>query len=109
VPDKIPNRRIKVMSHLADTAQGEGANPSTLSTLVEEASEVGAARALYRCGLHDESAGEDIRELRQLLSAWRDARRVAWRSFVRWSITIIFAVVLAGLAAKMNLNFPTSK
>ncbi|MCK5042167.1 MAG: hypothetical protein KAR62_07725 [Sphingomonadales bacterium] len=89
---------------LAQAANSEGTDTITIKALVEEASEVGAAKALARCGLHDENAGADIRALRDVLGAWRDARRVAWRSAVKWVITIIFALVLAGLATKMNFD-----
>ena len=44
-----------------------------LLRLLEQASEQGAARALTHLGLADESAGKDMADLRELLSAWRDA------------------------------------
>lgn len=100
-----PHKRVLHLAALADEAMVEGSNTTTIKALVEEASEVGAAKALSRCGLHDENAGADIRALRDILSAWRDARRVAWRSAVKWVITLIFALVLAGLASKINFDF----
>lgn len=100
-----PNKRVASLIALAKEANAEGTAGITIKALVEEASEVGAAKALSRCGLHDENAGADIRALRDVLSAWRDARRVAWRSVVKWIITLVFALILAGLATKMNFDF----
>jgi hypothetical protein len=102
---KHPHKRVLSLTALAQKASIEGTADITIRALVEEASEVGAAKALARCGLHDENAGADIRALRDFLGAWRDARRVAWRSVVKWIITLIFALVLAGLATKMNFDF----
>ena len=41
-------------------------------------------------------------ELRQLLGAWRDAKRSAWKAVVAWVCRIAFALLLAGLAVKMG-------
>ena len=56
----------------------------TLRALVEESSQAGARRALASLGLDDERARRDMDELRELLSAWRDAKRSAWRAVVSW-------------------------
>ena len=52
----------------------------TLRAVIEEASEMGAQRALARIGLSDTQAGEDIEELRELLGAWRAAKKSAVKS-----------------------------
>lgn len=64
-------------------AQGEarGSDLATLRALAEEASEAGARRALARLGLSDEAAHGDLAELRELLRAWRDAKRSAWMHY----------------------------
>ncbi len=51
-----------------------------LRAVIEEASEMGAQRALTRIGLSDADAGEDIEELRELLGAWRAAKKSAVKS-----------------------------
>ena len=68
------NRHLALLTALVDEARDEGADLVTLRAIVEEASSTGAARALALCGLQDEAAGNDIRELRNLPEAWRDAR-----------------------------------
>ena len=47
--------------------------------LLDRAAKRGAERCLAHLGLENGSAAKDIRELRDLLEAWRDARRTAWR------------------------------
>ena len=45
--------------------------------ILEQAAEKGAERCLAHLGLENGHAARDIRELRDLLDAWRDARRTA--------------------------------
>lgn len=97
------SRHLALLTSLVDEAREEGADLVTLRAIVEEASEAGAARALASCGLQDDAAGSDIRELRNLLEAWRDTRRVAWRTLVRWVSTALILALMAGLAVKLKL------
>ena len=69
--------REDMLARLIAQATHEGGDLVTLRAMVEEASEVGAECALHRLGLSDESAQEDIDELRELLQAWRDAKASA--------------------------------
>lgn len=77
----------------------------TLARLVEAASEEGARRALSSIGLEDKRAVHDIRDLRDLLEAWRKTKTTAWHTFVRWMTTLFFVLILAGLAIKLKLPF----
>lgn len=79
-------------------------NLSLLHELIAEASEQGAARALSRLGLADEGASKDMAELRELLSAWRDAKRSATKAAVGWVVRVGLALVLIGLAVKLGLT-----
>ncbi len=74
----------------------------TLRAIVEEAGELGAARALARVALSDERAREDVAELRELLAAWRDAKRSVWKAVVGWIARLAMALMLAGLAVKLG-------
>jgi len=76
----------------------------TLRALVEEASELGAARALERLGLEDAKARDDMAELRELLSAWRDAKRGAWKAAIEWLLRGALALLLVGLAMRLGLS-----
>lgn len=72
----------------------------TLRALVEEASELGAARALERLGLDDAGAKDDMGELRELLGAWRDAKRSAWKAAIDWLVRACLALLLVGIALR---------
>lgn len=76
----------------------------TLRAVVEEASELGAARALERLGLEDAKAREDMGELRELLAAWREAKRGAWKAGFEWLLRGLLALLLVGLAMRLGLS-----
>jgi hypothetical protein len=99
----ITDRCAATLGLLVAQARDEGASVVTLKALTEEAAEAGAARALARLGLHDGSAGADILELRQLLSAWRDTRRAARHAVIGWLVRLVLAGLLLGLAVKLRL------
>ena len=85
-------------------------NPSVLSMrqedlddLLTRAAERGAERCLAHLGLENGSAARDIRELRDLLEAWRDARRTAWQTTIKVATTGILAALVVGAAIKLKL------
>ncbi len=71
--------------------------------MLDSAAQRGAERCLAHLGLENGSAAKDIRELRDLLEAWRDARRTAWRTTVKVVTTAILAMLLVGAAIKLKL------
>jgi Family of unknown function (DUF6127) len=74
-----------------------------LQGLLERASETGAQRALARLGLDDSNAAKDMNELRELLCAWRDAKRSARKAAIGWVVRMGLALLLIGLAVKLGL------
>jgi hypothetical protein len=92
-----------MLARLIAQAEGEGASLVTMRALAEEASEAGAGRALERLGLSDPAARGDLGELRQLLGAWRDAKRSARNELIGWVVRIMLALLLMGLAMKLGL------
>lgn len=91
-------------------AQADAAGPGAgagdmvmIRAIIEEASEMGAGRALDRLGLSDHGAQDDVRELRQLLSAWRDAKKSARGAVIGWAVRIAMAMLLLGIAVKTGL------
>lgn len=113
-----------LLGQLIGQAAGEGADLATLRAIAEEAGELGAARALARAsgracpacsriawgairpdaGLEDAGAGKDMAELRELLAAWRDAKRSALKAALQWMVQMLLALVLVGLAVKMGFS-----
>ena len=95
--------REDMLTHLLRQAVSEGSDTVTLRAIVEEASEIGASRVLDRIGLSDDSAHDDIDELRELLSAWRDAKASAWKTFIEWAVRGILALLLIGIAVRIGV------
>jgi hypothetical protein len=92
-----------MLALLVAQAEGQGADLVTLRALIEEASGVGAERALAALGLRDEHARRDMDDLRELLRAWRDAKRSAARAVLSWAVRILLALLVAGIAVKAGL------
>ena len=93
-----------VLARLMAQSEAKGVELITLRALVEEASEAGAARALGALGLDDPRARRDMDELRELLSAWRDAKRSARQAVVSWAVRVCLALLLIGLAVRLRLT-----
>ena len=91
-----------MLARLLVQAEDEGGDFVTLRAVVEEASEMGASRALSHLGLDDDHAHDDLIELRQLLRAWRDAKASAWKATVDWVVRGVLALLLVGLAVRLG-------
>ena len=75
-----------------------------LGELLAQASETGASRALAHLGLADASAAKDMADLRELLSAWRDAKKSARKAVIEWLVRGFLALLVIGLALKLGLT-----
>ena len=94
----------QLLARLMAQAEGRGVDLITLRALVEEASQAGATRALGALGLDDKRARRDMDELRELLGAWRDAKRSAGKAVVSWIVRLLLALLLIGLAVRFRLT-----
>lgn len=95
-----PMSNEDMLARLIAQAEGSGCELVTLRAIVEEASDLGAARVLERMGLSDASARQDLTELRELLSAWRDAKASAWRAVIEWTVRLVLAGLLFSIAVR---------
>ncbi|WP_333570802.1 DUF6127 family protein [Sphingomonas sp.] len=93
-----------MLGQLIAQAEDEGAELTTLRAIAEEAGTVGADRALARLGLEDAGAAKDMAELRELLGAWRDAKKSMIKAVMQWLGRTVAALVLVLLA--MRMGFP---
>lgn len=93
----------EMLALLVAQAEERGGDLVMIRALVEEASDLGAARALERLGLADARAHEDVRELRELLRGWRDAKRAARNALLGWLMRIAVVLLLLGLAVRLDL------
>ena len=96
--------REDILARLVAQAASEGGDLVTLRAVVEESSELGATRVLKRLGLADQSAQDDIDELRELLQAWRDAKASAWKASIEWLVRGVLAVLLVGIAYRLGVT-----
>lgn len=95
------NQKDMLVGLIAQAA-AQGSDLVTLRAIVEEASEVGAQRMLVLVGLDDDTAPEDLSELRELLRAWRDAKTSARNAAVGWAVRGFLALLLLGLAVRLG-------
>lgn len=93
-----------MLARLMAQAEGRGGDLITLRALVEDGAQAGASRALGALGLDDPRARRDMDELRELLSAWRDAKRSARQAVVTWTTRVVLALLLIGLAVRVRLT-----
>ena len=93
-----------ILAGLIAQANAKGCDVATLRALVEEASEAGAARALTRVGLSDRRAGADVEELRELLGAWRAAKRSAGKAAIGWLVKLVLVGLLIGMLWSVGLR-----
>ena len=92
--------REDMLARLIAQEADQGGDLVSLRAIVEEASELGAERMLARLGLTDAHAQDDLMELRQLIRAWRDAKRSAWRAVIDWAVRAVLAMLVIGLALR---------
>lgn len=92
--------REDMLARLIAQEADQGGDLVSLRAIVEEASELGAERMLARLGLTDAHAQDDLMELRQLIRAWRDAKRSAWKAVVEWIVRGLLALLLIALAVR---------
>lgn len=91
-----------MLARLIAQAAEDGGDLVTMRAIIEEASELGAQRALAHLGLDDAHAPGDVSELRQLLRAWRDAKSSAWRAAVGWLVRGLLAALLVSIAFRLG-------
>lgn len=77
-----------------------------LKTMLAEVAEAGAERALSKVGLSDAEAGRDVRDLRDLMSVWREAKREAGRTAVRILVTGLLALIAAAVWLYLSTQRP---
>jgi Family of unknown function (DUF6127) len=77
--------------------------PDDLDELLTRAAEKGAERALSALGLENGHAAKDIRDLRGLIEAWRQARQTAWQTLIKLLTTGVLVALIVGTSIKLKL------
>jgi hypothetical protein len=71
-------------------------SPDVIEEMMARAAQKGAKAALESIGLHDENAGDDMKELRNLLDAWRSTKKTVWSQVVKAATMAILGAIAAG-------------
>ena len=59
-------------------------------------------RADDEVGLHDEDAGNDVRDLRSLITDWRGMKKVVWQTVARAGTMFVLGLLMLGAWAKLG-------
>ena len=57
---------------------------------------------LKELGLHDDDAGNDVRELRSLVSDWRGMKKVVWQTIAKAGTVFVLGLLMLGAWSKFN-------
>ena len=57
---------------------------------------------LKEVGLHDDDAGNDVRDLRSLITDWRAMKKTIWQTVARWGTLIVLGLMTLGAWSKLN-------
>ncbi|HTR86195.1 MAG TPA: DUF6127 family protein [Reyranella sp.] len=73
---------------------------AALEELLEASARKGAAQALAAVGLHDETAGEDIRGLRELFSSYRTIKKGMLQQFGKSLALLLLGALILFFAGR---------
>lgn len=57
---------------------------------------------LKEVGLHDDDAGNDVRDLRSLITDWRGMKKVVWQTLAKAGTMFVLGLLMFGAWAKIN-------
>ena len=57
---------------------------------------------LKEVGLHDDDAGNDVRDLRSLITDWRGMKKVVWQTIARAGTMVVLGLLMLGAWAKLG-------
>jgi hypothetical protein len=58
--------------------------------------------ALKEVGLHDDNAGDDVRDLRSLITDWRGIKKVVWNTIAKAGTMFVLGLLMFGAWSKLN-------
>ena len=73
-------------------------NEQTLRTIVREETR----QALKEVGLADDDAGNDVRDLRSLITDWRSLKKTIWHTVARWGTLVVLGLLTLGAWSRIN-------
>jgi hypothetical protein len=57
---------------------------------------------LKEVGLHDDDAGNDVRDLRSLITDWRGMKKVVWQTVARAGTVFVLGLLMLGAWSKLS-------
>lgn len=57
---------------------------------------------LKEVGLHDDNAGNDVRDLRSLITDWRGIKKTIFQTVARWGTLIVLGIMTLGAWSKLS-------
>ena len=57
---------------------------------------------LREIGLHDDNAGNDVYDLRSLISDWRGIKKTIWQTIARWGTIVVLGILTLGAWSRIN-------
>jgi hypothetical protein len=57
---------------------------------------------LKEVGLHDDDAGNDVRDLRSLITDWRGMKNIVWQTVARAGTVFVLGLLMLGAWSKLN-------
>ena len=57
---------------------------------------------LKEVGLHDDDAGNDVRDLRSLITDWRGMKKVVWQTIAKAGTVFVLGLLMLGAWSKFN-------
>ena len=58
--------------------------------------------ALKEVGLHDDDAGNDVRDLRSLITDWRSIKKTIWQTVARWGTLVVLGIMTLGAWSRLS-------
>ena len=71
---------------------------NSLRTIVREEMK----SVLKEVGLHDDDAGNDVRDLRSLITDWRGMKKTIWQTIARAGTLFVLGILMLGAWSKFN-------
>jgi hypothetical protein len=57
---------------------------------------------LKEVGLHDDDAGNDVRDLRSLITDWRGVKKIVWQTVARAGTVFVLGLLMLGAWSKLG-------
>jgi len=75
-----------------------------IKAIAHQAAQEAVNQTLRRLNLSDEDSGQDLHDLRELLSSWRSAKRTMWTTVVRSVTLFVLGMLALGVVMQFRKN-----